>query len=162
MPPIAEQKARGCYRSLSSAIFFPFPGRITNWFRQDSSRCAFSVAWYSIHHGVHHWDLAFASTETFHHNGRQFTAEDAGIPDVVWQEVAQPVDTIACSPCFLVVAVEAMDGDDARWNAMLVGYINSLGKRQLTQLQDPQELKLEPTTCYTECISASYRELVTS
>lgn len=39
-------------------------------------------------------------------------AEDAGARDVVWQEVAEPVDSIARGPGLVTVAVEAMDGDD--------------------------------------------------
>ena len=41
-------------------------------------------------------------------------AEDAGIGNIVRQEFAEPVDAIASGPCLLAVAVEAMDGDDAR------------------------------------------------
>lgn len=40
-------------------------------------------------------------------------AEDAGIRDIVRQEFTEPVDAITCRPCFLAVAVEAMDGNDA-------------------------------------------------
>lgn len=47
-------------------------------------------------------------------------AEDAGIRDVVGQEAAEPVDAITCSPCFLPVAVEAMDGDNAERGARSV------------------------------------------
>ncbi len=39
-------------------------------------------------------------------------AEDAGVWDVVWQEIAEPVDAIARGPGLVAVAVEAMDGDD--------------------------------------------------
>lgn len=39
-------------------------------------------------------------------------AEDAGVWDVVRQEMAEPMDTIARGPGLVTVAVEAMDGDD--------------------------------------------------
>jgi hypothetical protein len=40
-------------------------------------------------------------------------AKYAGIRNVVWQEVAKPVDAIASGPCLYAVAIKAMDGDDA-------------------------------------------------
>jgi hypothetical protein len=39
-------------------------------------------------------------------------AEDARVRDVVWEEVAQPVDAAARCPRLLAVSVQAMDGDD--------------------------------------------------
>jgi len=39
-------------------------------------------------------------------------AEDAGLRDIVWQEIAEPVDAVACSPGLFAVAVETMHGDD--------------------------------------------------
>lgn len=41
-------------------------------------------------------------------------AEDACIGEIVREEVAQPVDAVACRPCLLAVSIQAMDGDDAR------------------------------------------------
>lgn len=60
-------------------------------------------------------------------------AEDAGMRDVVRQEVAEPVDSIACGPCCLAVAVGAMDGDDAGRGAESARTCTTIGRHQLTQ-----------------------------
>ena len=39
-------------------------------------------------------------------------AEYACVRQVVREEIAQPVDAVACRPCLLAVSVQAMDGDD--------------------------------------------------
>lgn len=40
-------------------------------------------------------------------------AEDAGLGDIVRQEITEPVDAVARGPCLFAVAVEAVHGDDA-------------------------------------------------
>ncbi len=54
-------------------------------------------------------------------------AEDAGVWDVVRQELAEPVDTIARGPGLVAVAVEAMDGDDAARGKQLAGDSRNTG-----------------------------------
>ena len=39
-------------------------------------------------------------------------AEYSGIWEIIRKEVAQPVDTIVCRPCFLAMTIETMDGND--------------------------------------------------
>jgi hypothetical protein len=48
-------------------------------------------------------------------------AENAGAGDILGQEVAEPVDTVAGRPRLFAVAVEAMDGDDAAETVESVG-----------------------------------------
>ena len=38
----------------------------------------------------------------------------ARVWEVLGEEVAEPVEAIACRPCLVTVSVEAMDGNDAR------------------------------------------------
>lgn len=40
-------------------------------------------------------------------------AEDAGLWEILREEVSEPVDAIFRRPCFIPVAVEAMQCDDA-------------------------------------------------
>ena len=48
--------------------------------------------------------------------------EDAGMRDIVRQDIAKLVDTIARGPGLVAVAVEAMEGDDTARGKRLVGY----------------------------------------
>jgi hypothetical protein len=40
-------------------------------------------------------------------------AENARIGHIVREEIAEPMDAIGGSPCFVAVSVQAVDGDDA-------------------------------------------------
>jgi hypothetical protein len=40
-------------------------------------------------------------------------AEDSGVRDIVWKEIAEPVGSIRGRPGLFLVSVQAMDGDDA-------------------------------------------------
>ena len=39
-------------------------------------------------------------------------AKDAGIRDVVWEEIVEPVDAVRSRPSLVLMAVQAMDSDD--------------------------------------------------
>jgi hypothetical protein len=41
-------------------------------------------------------------------------AEDSGVRDIVWEEIAEPVGSIRGRPGLFLVSVQAMDGDDAK------------------------------------------------
>lgn len=40
-------------------------------------------------------------------------AEDAGVRNIIWEEIAVPVDAVRSRPCLVSMPVQAMDGDDA-------------------------------------------------
>lgn len=51
-------------------------------------------------------------------------AEDAGVRDMGWKEIAKPVDAIARRPGFLPMSVQAVDRDDAAGNMRKSGSVS--------------------------------------
>jgi hypothetical protein len=58
-------------------------------------------------------------------------AEDSGVRDIVWKEVAEPVGSIRVRPGLVLVSVQAMDGDDAEGNVRI-----SRAARETSSLDD--------------------------
>jgi hypothetical protein len=47
------------------------------------------------------------------------SAQDAGVRDVIWKEIAEPVHIIRGRPRLVTVSIQAVDGDNAEGNVRI-------------------------------------------